>query len=68
MKIKKIKITKKIKQKSKQKIQILDFLRLFLDFSVIFLYFSNALSNNCTVAWVTRPQRPKVVKDVIKQA
>ena len=23
---------------------------------------------NCTVAWVTRPERPKGVKDVIKQA
>ena len=26
------------------------------------------LSHHCTVAWVTRPERPKVVKDVIKQA
>ena len=31
-------------------------------------YFSNALSHRCTDAWVTRPQRPKGVKDVIKQA
>ena len=29
--------------------------------------FSNALSHHCTDAWVTRPQRPKGVKDVIKQ-
>ena len=26
------------------------------------------LSHYCTVAWVTRPERPKGVKDVIKQA
>ena len=26
------------------------------------------LSHHCTVAWVTRPERPKGVKDVIKQA
>ena len=43
-------------------------LRLFLDFSVIFLDFSNALSNHCTVAWVTRPERPKGVKDEVNQA
>ena len=30
--------------------------------------FSNALSHHCTDAWVTRPERPKGVKDVIKQA
>ena len=30
--------------------------------------FSNALSHHCTVAWVTRPERPKGVKDVVKQA
>ena len=30
--------------------------------------FSNALCHHCTDAWVTRPERPKVVKDVIKQA
>ena len=29
---------------------------------------SNALSHNCTVAWVTRPERQKGVKDVIKQS
>ena len=29
---------------------------------------ANALSNHCTVAWVTRPERPKGVKHVIKQA
>ena len=40
-----------------------------MDFSVIFLDFSNALSNQyCTVAWVTRPKRPKGVKDEVKQA
>ena len=43
-------------------------LQLSLDFSVIFLDFSNALSNHCTVAWVTRPERPKGVKDQVKQA
>ena len=32
------------------------------------LDFSNALSHHCTVAWVTRPERSKGVKDVIKQA
>ena len=26
------------------------------------------LSYHCNVAWVTRPERPKGVKDVIKQA
>ena len=26
------------------------------------------LSHHCTVAWVTRPERPKGVKDVFKQA
>ena len=30
--------------------------------------FSNALSHHCTDAWVTRPERPKGVKNVIKQA
>ena len=30
--------------------------------------FSNALCHHCTDAWVTRPERPKGVKDVIKQA
>ena len=30
--------------------------------------FSNALFHHCTVAWVTWPERPKGVKDVIKQA
>ena len=29
--------------------------------------FSNALSHHCTVAWVTRPEHPKDLKDVIKQ-
>ena len=48
--------------------EILDFLRLFFDFSVIFFDFSNALSNHCTVVWVTRPERPKGVKDKVKQA
>ena len=33
-----------------------------------FLDFSNALSHHCTVAWVTRPERPKGEQDVIKQA
>ena len=37
-------------------------------FSVIFLDFSNALSHHCTVVWVTWPECPKGVKDVIKQA
>ena len=27
---------------------------------------ANALSNHCTVARVTRPERPKGVKDVVK--
>ena len=27
--------------------------------------FSNALYHHCTDAWVTRPERPKGVKDVI---
>ena len=44
------------------------FFRLFLDLSVIFLDFSNALSDHCTIAWVTRPERPKNVKDEVKQA
>ena len=30
--------------------------------------FSNALSNHCTVAWVTWPERPKGMKDEVKQA
>ena len=30
--------------------------------------FSNALSHHCTVAWVTRPERPKGVKVKVKQA
>ena len=29
---------------------------------------ADALSNHCTVAWVTRPECPKGVKVVIKQA
>ena len=33
-----------------------------------FLVFSNALSHHCTVAWVTRPERPKGVRDEVKQA
>ena len=32
------------------------------------VFFCNALSHHCTVALVTRPDRPKAVKDVIKQA
>ena len=39
-----------------------------MDFSAIVLGFSNALSHHCIVAWVTRPERLKGVKDVIKQA
>ena len=39
-----------------------------MGFLCIFLDFSNELSHHCTVAWVTRPERPKGVKDVIKQA
>ena len=35
--------------------------------NLICLDFSNALSHHCTVAWVTRPQRPQGVKDVIMQ-
>ena len=30
--------------------------------------FSNALCHHCTDAWVTRPERPKGVKDEVKQA
>ena len=37
-------------------------------FSVIFWDFSYALFHHCTVAWVTRPEGRKGVKDVIKQA
>ena len=29
---------------------------------------ANALCNHCTVAWVTRPERPKGAKDKVKQA
>ena len=29
---------------------------------------ANALSNHCTVAWVTRPERSKGAKDEVKQA
>ena len=29
---------------------------------------ANALSKHCTVAWVTRPERPKGAKDEVKQA
>ena len=36
--------------------------------SLWFFYFSNALSNHCTVVWVTRPERPNGVKDEVKQA
>ena len=39
-----------------------------MDFSVIFWNFFNTLYHHCTVAWVTRPERPKGVKEVIKQA
>ena len=35
---------------------------------MIFLDFSNALSNHCTVEWVTRHERPRGVKDEVKQA
>ena len=31
-----------------------------------YLDFSNALSNHYTVAWVTRPENPKGVKDDVK--
>ena len=34
----------------------------------IAITFSNTLSNHCTVAWVTRPEHPKGVKDEVKQA
>ena len=44
------------------------FLCDFLDFSVIFLDFSNVLSHHCTVTRVTRPEHLKGVNDVIKQA
>ena len=30
--------------------------------------FSNALSHHCTDEWITRPERPKGVNDVVKQA
>ena len=43
-------------------------LQMFLDFHVIFCDVSNALSNHCTVAWVTRHERPKGVKVEVKQA
>ena len=39
-----------------------------LDFSVIFLDFSNVPSNHCILAWFTWPERPKGVKDEVKQA
>ena len=42
----------------KKKIRIFGETLDVLDFSVIF-YFFNALSNHCTVAWVTRPERLK---------
>ena len=29
---------------------------------------ANALSNHCTIAWVTRPERLKGAKDEVKQA
>ena len=38
-----------------------------LDSSVIFFYFSNALSNHRTIAWVPRPERLKGVKDEVRR-
>ena len=49
-------------------LDILDFFATVFGFLCDFLDFSNALSNYCTVAWVTRPERPKGGKDVVKQA
>ena len=49
--------------------EILDFSDFFVIvflFLCDFLDFSNALSNNCTVVWVTRPERLKGVKDEVK--
>ena len=47
--------------------QILGLLCDFWDFSIRDSAL-NALSNHSTVAWVTRPEHPKGVKDVVKQA
>ena len=43
-------------------LNFLDFFVIVFGFFCDFLDFSNALSNHCTVAWVTRPERPKGVK------
>ena len=52
-----------------EKFRILGELFLFLcNCFRISLDFSNALFNHCTVAWVTRPERPQGVKDEVKQA
>ena len=65
------KFTKNIKHINNKKIRIfgdiLDFFAIVFGFLCDFLDFSNALSNHCTVVWVTRPERPKGVKDVVKQ-
>ena len=42
-------------------LDILDF------FAIIFGFLCNILDFSNTVAWVTRPERPKGVKDVVKQ-
>ena len=47
---------------------ILNFFLIVYGFLGDFLDFSNALSNHCTVAWVTRPERSNDVKDVVKKA
>ena len=43
---------------------ILDFFAIVFGFICDFLDFSDALSNHCTVAWITRPECPKGVKGV----
>ena len=60
---KKSKKKKKIKQISKPKIKTKN-----LNKKTQKQHISNALSHHCIDAWVTRPERPKGVKDVIKQA
>ena len=49
-------------------LNFLDFFVIVFGFFCDFLDFCNALSNHCTVAWVTLPECPKGVKDEVKQA
>ena len=60
-----------LKKKEEEKSDLrkhLDCFVIVFGFLCDFFYFSNALYNHYTVAWVTRPERPKGEKDEVKKA